>query len=41
MIRALVAAFKVQPVELIGAALEKLLGGKVLQRVDDDIVGLH
>src|SRR6267142_2008704 len=34
-------ALEVQPVELIGTALQKLLGRKMLQRMDDDIVGLH
>ena len=32
---------EVQAVELIGTALEKLLGRKVLQRVNDDVVGLY
>jgi hypothetical protein len=34
-------ALKVQPVELIGTALQKLLGGKILQRMDDNIICLH
>ncbi|OIQ63374.1 hypothetical protein GALL_550850 [mine drainage metagenome] len=34
-------ALEVQPVELIGAALEELLGRQMLQSVDDDIVGFH
>src|SRR6201998_2868673 len=34
-------ALEIQPVELIGAALEKLLGRQVLQRMDDDVVGFH
>ena len=39
MIRALVCPLKVQTVELIGTALQELLGRQMLQRMDDDVVG--
>ena len=39
MIRALISAFEIQPVELIRAALQELLGRQMLQRMDDDVVG--
>ena len=36
----IVCALEVQAIELIGTALQKLLGGQVLQRMNDNVIGL-
>jgi hypothetical protein len=37
----IVGAFEIEAIELVGAALQELLGWQMLKRVDDDVVGLH
>ncbi len=37
----IVGALEVEPVELVGAAAQELIGCQMLQRVDNDVVGLH